>query len=467
MKTFIRPLLNGVFCLVFTSSMAQVPKLSSLPNAPATIFLDFDGHTVEGTMWNYMGPLICLPSTLNSQQITEVFNRISEDYRPFRINITTDSLQFLAAPIDLRVRLIFTVSYEWFGMSGGVAFIGSFGIGDDTPAFVFTSLLNNNVKAVSEAGAHEAGHTLNLYHQSTYDSSCLLVSEYNYGQGNGEIGWAPIMGMGTQRNFTLWNNGPSVYGCTNYVNELSTISNLVGLRSDDHNDVFNRATKITLNNNQFTESGVIERTLDQDIFKWRITKTQRINLNVRPFCVGEGNAGANLDLQVSLYNNSLELLQTYNPETVLSVMVDTILNPGTYYFKVEGRGNANAPHYASLGAYTLAGTVFPPEISRSQNENNDREFNSSEANDKASKSIVQNGKISWPEVISNPINSEIRINSSGIFQYRLLAVGGEAIIEGKLDMGYQTIQLPTIGNGIYILRFVKDGHSHIVKLVRQ
>ena len=38
-------------------------------------------------------------------KLTEIFNRVSEDYRPFDINITTDIDVFIAAPFDKRIRV--------------------------------------------------------------------------------------------------------------------------------------------------------------------------------------------------------------------------------------------------------------------------------------------------------------------------------------------------------------------------
>ena len=162
---------------------AQVPVYSSYPSASAVIFLDFDGHTVDGTSWNYNGPIVCGASGLNNTQITEIFNRVAEDYRPFNINITTDSTKFLAAPANKRMRVIITVSSSWYGSAGGVAFIGSFTWGDDSPCFVFSALLNYNAKYVAEAASHEAGHTLGMYHQSSYDANCAKTTDYNAGIG--------------------------------------------------------------------------------------------------------------------------------------------------------------------------------------------------------------------------------------------------------------------------------------------
>ncbi|MBD0377756.1 MAG: hypothetical protein ICV51_19275, partial [Flavisolibacter sp.] len=120
---------------------AQVPILNSYPSAPAVLFLDFDGHLMEGTSWNSFGPISCGPSNLNADQITEVFNRVAEDYRPFNINITTDSTKYWSAPAKQRIRVVLTITSDWYGRAGGVAYPYSFTWGDNTPCFVFTALL--------------------------------------------------------------------------------------------------------------------------------------------------------------------------------------------------------------------------------------------------------------------------------------------------------------------------------------
>ena len=173
MKNFFRSVLAALLLTSAGDLKAQVPALSSYPSASAVLFLDFDGHTVSGTSWNYAGPIVCAPAALDNTKINTIFNRVAEDYRPFNINITTDSTKYLAAPINKRMRVILTPTYEWYGASGGVAFVTSFIWGDDSPCFVFTGLLGNNVKNIAVAASHEAGHTMGLYHQSSYDGNCV------------------------------------------------------------------------------------------------------------------------------------------------------------------------------------------------------------------------------------------------------------------------------------------------------
>ena len=75
MKNFIQSLLVMLTTFSVSQSNAQVPVLSSNPSASAVIFLDFDGHTVANTSWNYAGPIYCGASGMNNTQITEAFNR--------------------------------------------------------------------------------------------------------------------------------------------------------------------------------------------------------------------------------------------------------------------------------------------------------------------------------------------------------------------------------------------------------
>ena len=87
------------------------------------------------------------------------------------------------------------------------------------------------------------------------------------------------------------------------------------------------------------------------MFRFSMPDRAHFKLNAVPYNVGNGNAGSDLDIQISLYNASNTLLNEYNPETLLNSEADTILNPGLYYLKVEGKGNIYAPSYASLGSY--------------------------------------------------------------------------------------------------------------------
>ena len=351
--------------LLFTSSyaFAQVPVFSSFPSAQAVLLLDFDGHVVNGTSWNANGPINCAPSNLSNTQITEVYNRVAEDYRPFNINVTTDEAKYLAAPAAKRMRAILTISSSWYGSNaGGVAFINSFSWGDNTPCFIFTALLNYNIKNISEATAHEGGHTFGLRHQSSYDPNCVKTAEYNSGVGNREFGWAPIMGVGYYKNSTTWFNGPNPYGCNNVQSDVDIITNAnngISFRVDDFDETFKAATSQAFIDNNFITTGNIETATDKDMFKFTMSTRQKLIMDAVPTSIGTGDAGSNLDIEVQLYNTSKDLIGTYNPASTLSASVDTVLDAGTYYFLVDGVGNEFTPEYGSLGSYSIKASQSP------------------------------------------------------------------------------------------------------------
>ncbi len=362
MKTLSgRILFLFISLLIFVDrTKAQVPVLNSDLSAAATIFLDFDGQYVTGTSWNWSGAINAQPSGLSREAVVEIFNRVAEDYRPFNLNITTDSLIYAAAPTNKRTRLIVTPSSEWYGRAGGVAFVGSFNWGNDTPAWVFSALLNNNVKNVAEACSHEAGHTLGLQHQSSFDVNCNKVAEYSAGRGEGEIGWAPIMGVGYHKNLTTWSSGPSTAGCNNIQDDLSVIAgpaNNFGFRADDHGDNPTTSTPVDLQSQSFLVNGLINRAADIDAFKIDLPFPTVLKLNAIPQNVGNGNQGANIDIRVSILNAAKDTIGVYNPSTLLNAGIDTNLNTGSYYIIVKGIGNINQSEYGSLGSYSINGSV--------------------------------------------------------------------------------------------------------------
>jgi hypothetical protein len=366
MKNLYKSVLVTLLLVGSITGFAQVPVYNSASSAPAVIFLDFDGHTVSGTSWNVNGTIYAAPSGLSNDQITEIYNRIAEDYRPFNINVTTDSTKYWAAAANKRMRAIFTITNEWYGNNaGGVAYTGSFTWGNNTPCWIFTKLLGYNTKYLAEAGAHEPGHTLGLRHQASYDANCTLLSSYNYGFGSGETSWAPIMGVGYYKNVTTWHNGPNSLGCNNIQNDISVITNAtngISFVSDDYGDAFNSANSASFANNKFTKTGAITEPDEKDMFKFSMSSGKKLKLDAIPTNVGAGDAGSNVDLQINLYDGSKNLIKTFNPAEAVSVSVDTALNNGTYYLLVDGVGNDYLSNYGSLGSYSLIAEEVPMSV---------------------------------------------------------------------------------------------------------
>ena len=318
------------------------------PTAPATpknvILLDFNGHVVANTSWNVNGNINCAPANLTEADQAIVFQRITTDYSPFNVLITTDETVYNNANPFTRVRLIITESWEWYGQAGGVAFLNSFKWGDNTPCFVFSSLLGYSVKKISEAGSHEIGHTLGLRHQSAYNSSGVKTSEYNSGQGTGEIGWAPIMGVSYNQNLSLWHNGPSSVSSTSIQNDISIISGVVGQVTDDYSNTTASAASLST-----SLQGLMNSSTDVDFFSINITGTKSIT--AIPKNVGINNEGGNLDLIMNVYNSQGVLISTVNDPNILST--STVLQPGSYFVSVSSTDNSNALKYGMLSRYSI------------------------------------------------------------------------------------------------------------------
>jgi len=352
---------------LFTSlNVLASPQLSSLPTAQATIYLDFDGHYVTSTIWNGGKPIDCAPSGMNDAQITEIFNRVAEDYRPFNVNITTDSTKFLAAPLTKRIRMIVTTTSAWYQGVGGVAYVGSFTWGDDTPGFIFPDRLGPfKPKIVAECCSHESGHTLGLSHQSKYNGACAMTAVYNDGLGSGEIGWAPIMGNSYYKNLTGWNNGPTPSGCSALQDNLTIITsnNGFGYRVDDYsNDANANPTSLVMANKSFSTSGIISTSTDKDVFKLDLPQGGLLHLSALPFSVGANDDGSDLDVKITLLNAQKQTINIYNDSALLKVVIDTTLAAGMYYIVLDGTGNAFTSNYGSLGSYTVTGTFSPLSI---------------------------------------------------------------------------------------------------------
>jgi hypothetical protein len=327
-----------------------LPDVPMVPRGDAVLLLDLDGQVVSSTSWNYNGDIVCSPANLSPTAINEIVSRITEDFSAFEITITTNENIYNEADPFKRMRVIITETWEWFGQAGGVAFIGSFNWGNNTPCFVFSVLLNYNTKKIAEAISHEAGHTLGLYHQSLYSPVCSLLSEYYSGLGTGELSWGPIMGVGYNRNMTTWRRGTSIYGCSNIQDDVNVIENMLDNKHDDHSNDFALATRIEGNYELGCINILNSNNADVDFFLVELSRPSAIVIS--PFNVGSNNEGANIDLKAKVYTFNRNLITTLNDPLCLSV--GTTLLPGRYYISVESTENINTSRYGQLGNYSVA-----------------------------------------------------------------------------------------------------------------
>jgi hypothetical protein len=163
-----------------------------------TIYLNFWGGDISGTMWNTNGSFTVANSGLGQPEIDGVLQGVAQHCALYNVTVTNDSNVFNATPLGKRIEVMITTNWEWFGQAGGVAYINSFFWTDNSPAFVFSSLLGYSVHNIEEAATHEAFHTLSLRHQSDCVDG-VLTNQYRLGwvMGNSYYVLFGILGTGT------------------------------------------------------------------------------------------------------------------------------------------------------------------------------------------------------------------------------------------------------------------------------
>lgn len=347
----------------------QTFKLHSRPGSKRTVYIDFDGGSVSGTSWNNStnGEAIVYPaydldgnqasfSDTELAKIQDIWKRVSEDYAPFDVDVTTEFVSWDLINKDNLNDEYFGIwiavddsSTHWYsgGVNvGGVAYYHSFdGPSSTQPAWVFRSGLGggSNTKYMAEAISHEVGHTLGLYHDG--DSS----SSYYYGHNN----WAPIMGVGYHKPITQFSKG-EYSGANNTQDDFVQMQQYISL-VDDHGNTTSQASSLSILNNNVSAKGVINSQNDKDVFSF-ITSGGSITLNFTP---GPGS-GANLDISVELLNGNGSRIIT-SDSTSLSTSLGTNLSAGTYYIVVDGVGTGDPStgysDYGSAGQYSISGVI--------------------------------------------------------------------------------------------------------------
>lgn len=350
--------------------------LHSRPGSKRTIYLDFDGHDASGTAWDKDDGRTTVadpydtdgdPSTFSDverTQIQGVWKRMAEDFAPLDVDVTTEapdhSLINRSGSSDdvYGTRLVVTPTYVYDCACGGVAYIGVF---DHTtkhdyyqPAFVFTGGVGNGAKSIAEAGSHEVGHNLGLYHDGTSSSS--------YYKGHED--WAPIMGVGYHRPITQWSRGEYT-GANNTEDDFAVMgSNGALVLADDHGNTTSTATAVS--GPSATASGTITTAADVDAFTFSTTGGT-VTIDATPALISP-----DLDIRLRLIDGTGGVLATVDPlssassgndtSVGLDASLEVVLSAGDYTVLVDGVGygdpkSTGYSDYASVGRYTLTATI--------------------------------------------------------------------------------------------------------------
>lgn len=361
------------FPVLAPPASSSVYKFESFPGAVAVVLLDFDGQYVSGTRWNGGAVINAAPSSFSENQITSIWRLISEDFKPFNINITTDSTKYFAAPSNRRMRCIFTSTDDASPGSGGVAYVNSFSSSNDndSPCWVF----NMGTKSAGEAGSHEIGHTLGLRHDGR------ISPDENYYQGHGS--WAPIMGSGYSKSLVQWSKG-EYSSADNTEDDLAIItkwSNGITYKTDDVGNTINTSKPFVILNDgsllAADNSGIITQSSDIDVYSFTTTGGA-VSLTVSPAAYYP-----DLDIYLKLTDAAGAEVASADPTNTLTASISTTLSSGTYYLHIDGTGNGSPTStgysdYASLGEYRVSGTIpntaplnAEPTVSIVSPENND------------------------------------------------------------------------------------------------
>ena len=311
--------------------------LHSHSGAQRVIYLDFHGATLSGTAWNtdFATGGDCdtdpydtdaSPATFSAPEREAVYNiwqRVSEDYALFEIDVTTEDPGAAAidrsgvGDLDYGTRALITKSVSTCPNSmtlfdticpgtscGGIAYNGVF---DDPtthayyqPALIFQDGVAS-VKAQGEAVSHEVGHNLGLHHDGA-TSGCSGPCAYYSGHGS----WAPIMGVGYTHPITQWSAGE--YSIANNTEDDFAVmqSNGAPLRADDHGDT--RLTATALAGPTISGSGTITTRTDVDVFAVTVAGGGLSTFNANP-----APTSPDLDIRLELRDGSDALITAADP----------------------------------------------------------------------------------------------------------------------------------------------------------
>ena len=368
-------------------AFANPVALNSNPGAPVTFYLGFAGGVIPGG-----DPLLAARTDGGSgdipvnpydtdgnigifsneeiDEITEIWARVAEDFRPFDVNVTTVNPGPLNDNQDAAVLIggdgsFLNLPIDYTASSNAFSDISL-----DNTGYVFSEAIFDSFSSQQQQIAYHAsaaiGTMLGLEPHSNYIGGFLLNT---YDPGDVEI--APIMGAPQNALRDTWANAPTpTPGVTqdDLLVITNTFSNNIRFRTDDHQDTLGGATIISIGSGDEVIAGIIEQNDDADLFRFdTLATTATISvagLDLTTQFAGVTNPGSNLDPVLELLDANGVVLETSDiPFTIpngkrsLTGEITRDIPAGTYYIRVGTDGD-----YGNLGEYniTLGGVDVVP-----------------------------------------------------------------------------------------------------------
>jgi len=378
--------------------IATPPLRHSRPGATKILYLDFNGHAITGTTWNdaitdtehpeKSRPAVTTyqaqpydtdgdPTTfsdIEQTRISEIWERVAEDYAPFDVDVTTEEPATFTRTTG-RALITKNIDANSVNMpssdAGGVAVKDVFGQSNYATRLSPALIYYNNISAGTSAGnlaeavSHELGHNVGLSHDGTLARDSQAAVEYYPGHGTGETSWGSIMGNGYGRNITQWSKG-EYFNANNTEDDIAIIGSKLAFRPDDVGDTLATAAP-------FTTTGLLNSSTDIDVYSLPLGPGT-LNVSATGYRATTAADGGNTDLKLELLDGTGTVLATNDPPTSTKASLTfTITTAGTYYMRLTpaGAGDPMAATptgftaYGSIGQYNLAAigsATFAPTL---------------------------------------------------------------------------------------------------------
>ncbi|HYG94302.1 MAG TPA: fibronectin type III domain-containing protein [Nocardioides sp.] len=366
---------------------AAALELHSLPGSDHVIYLDFDGHTVEDTVWNEGkngmperfypgwdreadGPAFS-PTELD--RIHDIWLWVAEDFAPFDVDVTTedpgDDAITRTGPADptYGARVLLTDDAEanasedcdgCYGVANLDVFDKTEGHAYNQPTWVFPG--DNTTKSIADTVSHEVGHNFGLDHDG------LGKEEYYQPELEDHDGWGPLMGAPDNVPLSQWSNGD--YGGTRDQDDIAVIArNGAPFRADEAGGTVTSAGAFP------AEPAIITERTDADVFALGECEGP-MEIDARPASVSP-----NLDIELTLLDGDGDEVAVDDPPSQAvddrtatgldASIAGTATSAASYFVRVDGvgRGPATTSYsdYGSVGTYTLAASgcdLTPPVL---------------------------------------------------------------------------------------------------------